>query len=94
MMRPGGIRGVIQYLIAGFYPVQALHILYMTWRGKLMPSTWPEIVEQHKVKGLRSLAKEYGVSHESVRRAHKTAETLYKISLGKVHNGRGNSALK
>jgi hypothetical protein len=66
---------VMQYLKAGFYPVQAPHILYMNWRGKLMPSTWPEVVEQHKVKGLRSLAKEYGVSHGSVRRALKTAET-------------------
>ena len=59
----------MQYLKAGFYPVQAPRILYVNWRGKLMPSTWSEVVEQHKVKGLRSLAKEYGVSYEAVRRA-------------------------
>jgi hypothetical protein len=38
-----------------------------------MPSTWPEVVEQHKIKGLRRLAKEYGVSYEAVRRALQSA---------------------
>jgi hypothetical protein len=70
---PGGLRGVMQYLNAGFYPVQAPHRLFMNRRGKLKPSTWSEVVEQHKVKSLRSLAKEYGVSHEAVRRVLRWA---------------------
>ena len=38
-----------------------------------MPSSWSEVVEQHKVKSLRSLAKEYGVSYEAVRSALRLA---------------------
>jgi hypothetical protein len=66
----------MQYLNDGYYPVQAPHILYISWRGKLSPSKWPEVIEQHKIESLRSLAKEYGISHEAVRRALKTNNTL------------------
>ena len=38
---------------------------------KLPPSIWPEIMEQHKTKSLRQLAKEFGASHEAVRRTLK-----------------------
>lgn len=38
-------------------------------RSKLHPSTWPEVVERRKSRILRQLAREYGVSHEGVRRA-------------------------
>jgi len=61
----------MQYLKDGFYPVQAPVQLLIVWRGKLSPSIWPEVIEQHKVESLRSLAKEYGISHEAVRRALK-----------------------
>jgi Mor family transcriptional regulator len=38
---------------------------------KLPTYIWLEIAEQHKTMSLRQLAKEYGVSHEAVRRIIK-----------------------
>jgi DNA-binding GntR family transcriptional regulator len=38
-----------------------------------MPSTWSEVIEQRKVKSLRSLAREYGISYEAIRRALRLA---------------------
>jgi hypothetical protein len=73
---PGGLRNVMQYLNTGFYPVQAPHILNMNRRGKLKLSTWSEVVEQHKVKSLRSLAKEYVVSQEAVKRVLQLANEI------------------
>ena len=40
---------------------------------KIPPSVLPELLEKHKTQSLRELAKEYGVSHEAVRNALKTA---------------------
>lgn len=34
-------------------------------------SQWPEILERGKTKSLRQIAKEYGVSHEAIRRTLK-----------------------
>ena len=34
---------------------------------KILPGVWSEVVQQHNSKSLRSLAREYGVSHEAVR---------------------------
>jgi DNA-binding IclR family transcriptional regulator len=42
------------------------------WNGKLSLSVLPVLAEEHRSASLRSLAKEYGVSHEAVRRALKT----------------------
>ena len=39
--------------------------------GAIKPNQWSEIAEQRKTKSLRQVAKEYGVSHEAVRRAFK-----------------------
>jgi len=58
----------MQYLDSGFYPVQAPLTLYVSWRGKLSPSMWTEVIKQHKVESLRSLAREYCVSYEAMRR--------------------------
>jgi hypothetical protein len=38
---------------------------------KIPQHLWPKVAEQHKTKTLRGLAKEYGVSHEAVRRTLK-----------------------
>ena len=65
---PGGIRDLKQYLHSGFYPVYAPPVLFVTWRGKLPAVQWSGITNLHKTRSLRSLAKEYGVSHEAVRR--------------------------
>ena len=66
----------MQYLQTGLYPVQAPRQLLMVWRGKLPPCLWPEVSERHKAESLRSLAKEYDVSYEAVRRALKVAEQV------------------
>lgn len=61
----------MQYLGSGYYPVQTPPDLYTTWRGKLVTGIWIEIKEKNQTKSLRGLAREYGVSHESVRRVLK-----------------------
>ena len=60
---------MMQYLELGLYPVQAPAQLLTSWRGKLPSYLWCEVSERRKTKSLRQLAKEYGVSHEAVRRA-------------------------
>jgi len=54
-------------LTLGLYPVFVS--LPEESHHKLAPSLWQGLAEQHKAKSLRCLAKEYGVSHEAVRRA-------------------------
>ncbi len=61
----------MQYLNAGLYPVSAPLELVFNWRGKLPIAILSEITEQYRHESLRSLAKEYGVSHEAVRRTIK-----------------------
>jgi hypothetical protein len=58
----------MQYLEKGLYPVKAPPHLLINWQGKISPALWLEVVEKHKTKGLREVAREYGVSYESVRR--------------------------
>ncbi len=60
----------MQYLGLGLYPVRAPLLLVATsqWRGKVSGLVWSELAESAKTKSLRTLAKEYGVSHEAVRR--------------------------
>ena len=64
----GGNRDLMQYLGSGYYPVQAPPDFFIAWKGKLSPDILIDIKEQHKTKSLRSLAKEYSVSYETVRR--------------------------
>jgi len=77
---PGGDRVVMQYLDAGLYPVRAPSQLVMVWKGKLSPSLWPEVNEQYKAKSLRKLAKEYGVSHEAIRRTLAVIKPQAKLA--------------
>jgi hypothetical protein len=66
---PDGIRGGMQYLEVGLFPLNAPDYLSVGWTGKIQPGHWPEIIEQHKTKSLRhQLAKECYVSREAVRR--------------------------
>jgi hypothetical protein len=62
------IRDMIQYLELELYPVQASPQLLLPWKEKLPSYLWTEVSERRKKKSLRSLAREYGVSHETVRR--------------------------
>ncbi len=50
---------------------------------KLDPAVWSELAEQYETKSFRSLAREYKVSHEAVRRALKAkrAAASYVTSL-------------
>ena len=65
---PEGGRGGMQYLGVGLFPLNAPDYLSVVWTGKIRPEHWLEIAEQHETKSLRQLAKEYDVSHETVRR--------------------------
>jgi hypothetical protein len=65
---PDGGRGGMQYLEVGLFPLNAPDYLSVVWTGRIQPEHWPEIIEQHKTKSLRQLAKEWGVSHGVVRR--------------------------
>jgi hypothetical protein len=73
-VRPRGDRGHMQYLDVGFYPVEAPRILLVGWRGKLPAYLWPQVVEKSKAKSLRSLAEEYSLSREAVRRVLISAQ--------------------
>jgi len=53
-------------LTLGLYPVFVS--LPLQTNHKLSPSLWPELAERNKTESLRQLAKEYGVSHEAIRR--------------------------
>jgi hypothetical protein len=65
---PGGDRGPMRYPDSGFYPVEAPAEIFVNWRGKLGPNLWLKITAKKNNKSLRGLAKEYGVSHEAIRR--------------------------
>ena len=47
---PDGIRGGMQYLEVGLFPLNAPDYLSVVWTGKIQPEHWPEIIEQHKTK--------------------------------------------
>jgi hypothetical protein len=64
---PPGVAHSNSLLTLGLYPVFVS--LPEKRHHKLAPSLWQGLAEQHKAKSLRCLAKEYGVSHEAVRRA-------------------------
>jgi len=57
----------VHYFDLGLYPIIVFSPIDV--KTKLKPSLWPELVAQHKTKSLHQLAKEYGISHEAVRRA-------------------------
>ncbi len=66
-MRPRwGSGSYLQYLDQGLFPVVSQ--IPINGSLKVPEHLWPELVEQHKTKSLRQLAKQYGVSHEAVRR--------------------------
>jgi len=58
----------MQYLVGEFFPVNAPAHLTVIWTGLIEPTQWPELAEKRNTKSLRQLAKEYGLSHEAVRR--------------------------
>jgi len=70
LMRPrGDWNSYLQYRDIGLFPVYTPAVLAARSRGKLPGPLWPAFTERHKTESLRQIAKEYGVSHEAVRRA-------------------------
>ena len=74
---------MMQYLEHGLYPllVPMQVVVSASWKGKLAFAIIPKIAEDYKTKSLRQLGKEYGVSHEAVRRTLYKAESLPVPSL-------------
>jgi hypothetical protein len=64
---PPGVAHSNFLLTLGLYPVFVS--LPLKTSHKLPSCLWPELTERNKTESLRQLAKEYGVSHECVRRA-------------------------
>lgn len=69
--RPRGGSDYHVRLYVETFPVLApLYLTVPSRTGrKLSPYLWSEIIARHETESLRALAKEYGVSHEAVRRA-------------------------
>ena len=67
---PDRSRDPTQYLFEGWYPVYVPQGLCAdgSANSKLPSEVWSELADRHKTHSLRGLAKEYGVSHETVRR--------------------------
>ena len=63
----------MQYLRPGLYSVNAPLDLYIVYRGKAPQLSYSEVKERRKLKSLREIAAEYGVSHETVRRTANRA---------------------
>ena len=61
-----GSRSYLQYLGEGLFPV--VSEIAVNNKFKIPQNLWPEISEQRNSRILRQLAKQYGVSHETVRR--------------------------
>ena len=73
-MRVGSPPGSpLHYFEVGLYPV----VVPSTSRSrhKIPPSNWAELENSHKTNSLKNLAKQYGVSRESIRRDLRAAAT-------------------
>jgi len=70
----------MQYLEIGYYPVLAPTELFVNWRGKLPVSVWSEAATLCQTRSLRELAKEYGVSHEAIRRTLAVIKSQTKLA--------------
>jgi len=57
----------------GLYPVLALEPEKPGRNFKIPYDEWPQVIEHSKVKNLRSIARDYGVSYEAVRRVLNAA---------------------
>jgi len=65
-------------LTLGLYPV--FISLPLKTNHKLPSSLWRELAERHGTESLRQLAKEYGVSHEAVRRTLAVIKPQTKLA--------------
>jgi hypothetical protein len=58
----------LKYLVDELFQVYAPPHLRVVWTGSIKPNRWAELAEKCKTRNLRQVAKEYDVSHETVRR--------------------------
>jgi hypothetical protein len=63
----------MQYLLEGLFPINAPADIVPRWVGKIQPKSWTGLAQKCGTRSLREIAKEYGVSHEAVRRALREA---------------------
>jgi len=64
----------MQYLADEFFPIDAPAHLRMIWTGSIQPNQWSGLVGKSKTRSLRQVARDYGVSHETVRRTLKAVK--------------------
>ncbi len=73
---PDRIRGVMQDFANAWYPVYAPYQVYASppsqTNSRLPSVLHGELIERRKTHSLRQLAREYGVSHETIRNALHT----------------------
>jgi hypothetical protein len=79
-----GAEFISSLLAMGLYPVCIIPAAKP--RGKLSPSLLAELVERRTVGSLRQIAKEYGVSYETVRRIEKGGEAGGGGIMGRMRN--------
>lgn len=78
-MRPrGDSNSYLQYLEFGLFPVYAPVTSVVKSKRKLPISLRSHLCERHKTKSLRQLAKEYQVSHETMRRTLGAARQAFQ----------------
>jgi hypothetical protein len=94
---PDGVRGCMQCLPAGYFPVRAPHDGAEVWNGKIAWDSWSDLVEWYRTESLRQVAKAYDVSHEAVRRTLPKRDRLvmgsprWRMSTAPVVEARGRS---
>ena len=77
---PEGVLGIKQYLFFGFCTIYAPVNSTEIWNGKIDPSLWPELKRKCEAGSLREVAKEYGISHDALRK------TLWAMRVNQYHN--------
>ena len=73
---PDRIRGVMQDYTNAWYPIYAPYQVYASppslINSKLLPVLHGELIERRKAQSLHQLAREYKVSHETIKSALNT----------------------
>jgi len=55
---PDGVRGNMQYLLAGLFPIDAPAEVMVKWNGKSRPESWPRLADECKARCLRQVGKD------------------------------------
>ena len=71
---PRGAGFASSILATGLYPVSI--VIPASYRGKITPALWGELRERNRSQSLRSVAEDYEVSYETVRRTLRRADSI------------------